>query len=272
MEPTKFDFSGKVAIVTGAGRGIGRACALALAANGATVVVSSRSQKEIDETLAEIRKSGGDGLAITADVTKRDQVQAVVDRTIADFGGVDILVNNAGAYVMKPLVKDPNWTSGYAEFVPNFDTPFTEEDWYAVMDTNVTSIFHFCQAVGPHMMQKRKGKIINIGSIDAEHGLKFTVAYCASKGAVKAFTKALAMEWVRYNINVNCVSPGYTVTGLAPFVYDDAERMEVAAKNNVPMRRFAKPEEIATPVVYLASDLSDYVTGESIYIDGGVLA
>lgn len=272
MGPTKFDLSGKTAIVTGAGRGIGRACALALAANGADVVVSSRTRSEIDETLAGVHEAGRSGLAITADVTKRDQVQAVVDRTIAHFGGVDILVNNAGAYIMKPFVQDPNWTSGYAMFVPDFDTPFTEEDWNVVMHTNVTSLFHFCQAVGSHMMQKRKGKIVNIGSIDAEHGLKFTVAYCASKGAVKSFTKALAMEWVRYNINVNCVCPGYTVTGLAPWVYGDEERMEVAAKTNVPMRRFGTPEEMATPVVYLASDLSDYVTGESIYVDGGVLA
>lgn len=272
MQPTKFDLTGKTAIVTGAGRGIGRACATALAANGADVVVTSRSQDQINETLALVKETGRNGLAITADITKRDQIDAVVDNTIETFGGVDILVNNAGIFTMKPLVRDPDWRSGYADFVPGFDSDFTDEDWYAQIDTNVTSIMRFCQAVGPHMMKKKKGKIVNIGSIDAEHGLKFAAAYCATKGAVKSFTQGLALEWVRYNINVNCVSPGYTVTGLADWVYGDEERMQVAAKNNVPMRRFGTPEEMATPVVYLASDLSDYVTGQSIYVDGGVLA
>lgn len=272
MEPTRFDLSGKTALVTGAGRGIGRACALALAANGANVSLTARTTSQLEEVKAEIEKMGRRAIVVPADVTKRAEVQNVVDRTLSELGGLDILVNNAGIYTMKPLVQDPTWTSGYSKFVPNFDTPFTEEDWDALMDINVKGVFLFTQAVGPHMMAQRKGKIINISSIDAEHGLKYAAAYCATKGAVKAFTKGLAREWVRYNINVNCVGPGYTETPLFPWVYDDPERSKIAAKNNVPMGRFAKPEEIATPVIYLASDLSDYVTGESIYIDGGVLA
>jgi len=219
-----------------------------------------------------VRAIGRKATAVTADVTKRDEVNKVVQTTLDDFGKVDILVNNAGLFIMKPFVRDPDWTSGFADLVPDFDTDFTDEDWYSQFDTNVTGIFYFCQAVGPHMMKQRKGKIVNIGSIDADHGLKFAVAYSATKGAVKSFTQALALEWVRYNINVNCVSPGYTVTGLADWVYGDPERMEKAAKANVPMRRFGTPEEMATPVVYLASDASDYVTGQSFYIDGGVLA
>ena len=272
MQPTTFDLSGKTAIVTGAGSGIGRACALALAANGATVVVASRRQAQIDEVLRKIEDAGRAGLAIATDVTKRNEVEALVERTTTEFGAIDILVNNAGVIVVKPLVPIPDWSPPLAQLVPGFDDGFTDEDWYRILETNVTGTYRCCQAVAPHMMAQKSGRIINISSIDADHGLMFAAVYCASKGAVKSLTKALAKEWVRYNITVNCVAPGYTDTDLFPAFAGNEELKAAAAKQNVPMRRFAQPEEVAVPVVYLASDHASYVTGESIVIDGGVLA
>ncbi|MBI1386117.1 MAG: glucose 1-dehydrogenase [Rhizobiales bacterium] len=272
MEPFNFDLSGKNAIVTGAGRGIGRACALALAAHGANVAVTARSTGEIDEVCAEIKKAGRKSIAVTADVRSRDEAQKVVDETVASLGSVDILVNNAGVYVMRPLVHDSNWRSKFADFVPDFEKPFTEEDWDFMMDVNVKGIFNFCQAVGPHMMAQKSGRVINIGSIDAEHGFRFAAPYCGTKGAVKSFTKGLAREWIPYGITVNCVSPGYTRTPLVPWLYDDPEKSKSAAKAVVPMGRYAEPEEIAAPVIYLASQWGSYVTGQSIYVDGGYLA
>jgi len=272
MEPIKFDLSGKSAIVTGAGRGIGKSCALALAANGANVALTARSTDEIEAVADEIRDMGRNSIAVTADVRKRSDADSVVSKTMEEFGSVDILVNNAGVYMMRPLVKDPNWTSAFSEFVPGFEDPFTEDDWDFMADVNVKGVINFCQAVGPHMMKQKWGRVINIGSIDSEKGVPFAAHYCATKGAVKSFTKGLALEWVRYNITVNCVSPGFTSTPLAPWVYDDPERAKMTAKAMVPMRRFASPDEIATPVIYLASEQASFVTGESIYIDGGYLA
>lgn len=272
MEPISFDLGGRTAIVTGAGRGIGRACALALAANGANVVACSRTLDQVEAVVGEVEAMGRDGLAIAADVTNQDDVEAMVDKVITRFGGIDILVNNAGTFIMKPLVPTEGWKPSVGKVIPGFNEPFDDTDWYKTINTNVTSVFRCCQAVVPHMMAQRKGRIINIGSIDAEHGLRFAAAYCASKGAVKSLTKALAREWVSYNITVNCVSPGYVDTDLVPAVMHNEELKAQTAKANVPMRRFAKPEEIAAPMVWLASDLADYVTGESIYIDGGVLA
>lgn len=272
MKPLTFDLSGKNAIVTGAGRGIGKSCALALAANGANVTVTARSTEEILAVANEIEGMGRRSLAVSADVRKQADAKNVVEKTVYEFGSVDILVNNAGVYMMRPLVQNPEWRSGYADFVPGFEQPFTEDDWDFMVDVNVKGVINFCQAVGTHMMKQKWGRVINIGSIDAEKGVAFASHYCATKGAVKSFTKGLALEWVRYNITVNCVSPGFTETPLVPWVYADPDRAKMTAKAVVPMKRFASPDEIATPVVYLASDHASFVTGESIYVDGGYLA
>ena len=272
MKPTVFDLSGRSAIVTGAGRGIGRACARVLAANGARVALAARGADEIDRLAEEIASDGGVAIAVRTDVTRRSDVESLVDQTIDAFGGIDVLVNNAGVFQMKPLVPTPGWTPGIASMVPGFETGLDDEDWYRIVDTNLTGVYRCCQAVAPHMMRRKYGRIINISSIDAEHGLAFATAYCASKGALRSFSKALAREWVRYNITVNCVAPGYTDTGLFPPVASNEELKAETARRNVPMRRFADPEEIAYPVLYLASDQARYVTGESIVIDGGVLA
>ena len=272
MQPTTFDLSGKTAIVTGAGRGIGKACARALAANGARVVLSARTKEQIDQVSDEITADGGEATAVVADVSRKDDVEGIVDCAMSVFGSVDILVNNAGVFLMKPLAPVPGWSPPLADLVSEFESGFQDEDWYRIMETNVTGVYRCCQAVAPHMMAQRYGRVINISSIDAEHGLAFAAPYCASKGAVRSLSKALAREWVRYNITVNCVAPGYTDTGLFPPVAQNEEIKAAAAKHNVPMRRFAEPDEVAVPVVYLASEQAAYVTGESIYIDGGVLA
>ena len=272
MEATRFDLEGETAIVTGGGRGIGRACALALSANGANVVVASRTRAEIEQVSRQIKNEGRESLAVATDVTRKEDVEHLVRRSMAEFGAIDILVNNAGIIIVKPIVPTPGWTPPLAGLVSNFNDGFDDQDWYRILETNLTSIFRCCQAVVPHMMAKKKGRIINISSIDADHGLPFAAAYCANKGAVKSMTKALAKEWVRYNITVNCVAPGYTDTDLFPPLARDEDLRTSVAKQNVPMRRFARPEEIAVPVVYLASDQASYVTGESFHIDGGVLA
>ena len=272
MESTKFDLSGKTALVTGAGRGIGRACALALAANGASVVLAARSSDQVEQVCEEIEQGGGEALTVTTDVTRKADTESMAEQALKAFGSIDILVNNAGVFMMKPLVPLENWSPPLAEVVPDFEAGFNDDDWYRLLETNVTGVYRCCQAVAPHMMAQKKGRIISIASIDSEHGLTFAAPYCATKGAVKSLTKALAREWVRDNITVNCVSPGYTDTDLFEPLAGNEEMKAAAAKHNVPMRRFAQPEEIAVPVVYLASDHASYVTGESIYIDGGVLA
>ena len=272
MKPTVFDLSGRSAIVTGAGRGIGCACARVLAANGARVALAARSADEIHGLARQIVSDGGESIAVRTDVTRRSDVESLVEQTLDAFGGIDILVNNAGVFQMKPLVPTLGWTPGIASLVPGFEAGLDDDDWYRIVDTNLTGVYRCCQAVVPHMMRRKYGRIINISSIDAEHGLAFAAAYCASKGAVRSFSKALAREWVRYNITVNCVAPGYTDTGLFPPVASSEELKAETARRNVPMRRFADPEEIAYPVLYLASEQARYVTGESLVIDGGVLA
>jgi NAD(P)-dependent dehydrogenase (short-subunit alcohol dehydrogenase family) len=174
MESTKFDLSGKTVIVTGAGRGIGRACALALAANGASVVLAARTSEQLEQVLNEIKQGGGDGLAVTADVTRKEDAESMAERAINAFGSIDILVNNARVFMMKPLVPLESWSPPLAQLVPDFDAGFTDEDWYRLLETNVTGVYRCCQAVAPHMIAQKKGRIISIASIDSEHGLTFS--------------------------------------------------------------------------------------------------
>lgn len=272
MKATTFDLRGKVSIVTGAGRGIGRSCARLLAANGSRIALAARSADELESLRSEIASYGGEAIAVETDVTRRSDVEALVARTLEAFGAVDVLVNNAGVFQMKPLAPIVDWKPPLAALVPDFEAGVTDDDWYRILETNVTGVYRCCQAVAPHMMRQKRGRIVNISSIDAEHGLVFAAAYCASKGAVRSFSKALAREWVRYNITVNCVAPGYTDTALFPPIAEDEELKAAAARQNVPMRRFADADEVAYPVLYLASEQAAYVTGSTITIDGGVLA
>jgi len=249
----QLDLKDKVAIVTGSGRGLGKAMAIALADAGADLVVTARSQGEIEQTSKEIEKKGGKALAVQADMTDPGQVSHLAHQTIERFGKVDILVNNAGLAIAKPFQE------------------LSLEEWQRTIDTNLTSLFLCCQAVGPYMIRQRRGKIINITSIDGAAGKAALVAYCASKGGGIQFTKALAVEWAKFNIQVNAIGPGAFYTKPMAVILDD-EKLGPIRRKKIPLGREGRPEELGPLVVYLASSASDFMTGETIFIDGGELA
>jgi len=241
---------GKVALVTGAGRGLGRAMALALADAGSDVICVARSKAQIEETCAAIDRRGRRGLAIPTDISSSTAVDQMYLKAIAEFKRVDILVNNAGVGIVKPLC----------------DT--SDEEWDAVMNTNLRGAFYCTRAVGRGMIERREGKVINISSILGIRGYQNFVSYCVSKGALTQFTRALALEWARYNINVNAIAPGSFLTEFNEQGYSDEKFRDLSLKR-IPLRRFGWPEELGVPVVFLASSASDYMTGETIYMDGG---
>jgi NAD(P)-dependent dehydrogenase (short-subunit alcohol dehydrogenase family) len=249
----QMSLEGKVAIVTGSGRGLGKAMALALADTGADLVVTARTTSEIEETAREIERLGRKVLPVQADVTDPGQVDRLVGETLERFGKVDILVNNAGVAIVKPF------------------TEFSSEEWHKTIDTNLTSLYLCCKAIGPHMIARRQGKVINISSVDGAAGKATLVAYCAAKGAVILFTKALAVEWAKFNIQVNCIGPGAFYTERMSVVFDD-EKLGPIRRKKIPVGREGKPDELGPLVVYLASSASDFMTGETVFIDGGELA
>lgn len=257
----EYDLTGKVAIVTGAGRGIGRDMAVTLAEAGADVVVVARTESQINETAAKIQKLDRKCLPVPTDITRIDQIQDMVAKSLAEFGKIDILVNNAGAEIDKPIAALPHLKL----------SPMTEEEWHRVMDTNVTAPFLLCQAVGPHMIERRQGKIINITSgVAGRVGMLYNTAYVTSKGALSLFTRKLAWEWARYNINVNAIGPGGVETEMAaPLFAPESKEFLDKLLNQIPFHSFAKPRDISLLAVYLASDASNFVTGQNIYVDGG---
>ncbi|MDI6603187.1 MAG: SDR family NAD(P)-dependent oxidoreductase [Patescibacteria group bacterium] len=250
------DLKGKVAIITGARRGMGRSHALKLAKEGAKVVVSDISQEECQKVVEKIKKGKGKALAIKCDVSKKEEVEEMVRKTIEKFGKVDILVNNAGI----------------AQFVPFLE--MTEEDWDRTLDINLKGYFLCAQAVAKEMAKQKSGVIINIASVAmGQQGIGFPnlVHYCASKGGIVGMTEALAVELAPYNIRVNAISPGMIETPMIDPLKSDPKMME-AMLSKVPMHRVGKPEEVSNLVLFLASDKSSYITGSTIVIDGGWLA
>ncbi|MDY6930908.1 MAG: 3-oxoacyl-ACP reductase family protein [Halobacteriota archaeon] len=247
----KFKLDGKVAIVTGGGRGLGKAIAIALGEAGADITVSARTKKQIEGVKAEIEGLGRNALSIQTDVRVAEQVEDMVERTVSELGRVDILVNNAGI-------------GGYGWL-----TELSEDSWHNVLDTNLTSTFLCTRAVGKHLTKQNSGKIINISSAAGIVGAPRQAHYHSSKAGVILFTKALALEWNRFNINVNAIAPGYFLTNLTkPMTMNKKYHQEMLKK--IPLRRLGDPEEIGPLAVYLASDASSYMTGETIVIDGGV--
>lgn len=249
----KLKLDNKTAIITGGGRGLGKAMALALAEAGADIVVAARNQKEINDVASEINRMGRKGKAIPTNVAVLQDVERMVEGAISEFGKIDILLNNAGIAIVRPLLDA------------------TEEEWYRVLNTNLTAMFLCCKAAGRHMVKQGKGKIINISSIMAFIGQSNFVSYSASKAAVISFTRALAVEWAKYNINVNAIAPGTFYTSFNAFALDD-EKVGKILVSKIPLRRVGMPEELGPLVVYLASEASDFMTGETIFIDGGQLA
>jgi NAD(P)-dependent dehydrogenase (short-subunit alcohol dehydrogenase family) len=248
-----FGLDGEVAIVTGAGGGLGRALSLALVEAGAKVVVVDVVEVNGEETVREIVAAGGEGIFIKADLTKGDEVKRMAAETAKRFGKIDILVNNAGTVLGKPLIE------------------VEEEEWHRVMDINLTSTFLCSRFAGKYMIERGKGKIINISSNAGIAAATNQSAYCASKAGVISLTKCLALEWARYHINVNAIAPGYIRTALSASALENEKIASILLKK-IPLRRFAEPEDIAPLVIYLASKASEYMTGETILIDGGHLS
>ena len=272
MIPKDFGVEGKVAIVTGAGRGIGKAIALTLAEAGADITVVARTREQIEQTAEEVRKLGRKALVMPMDVTNEDQVNEVVGQTLLHFGRIDILVNNAGINTtMKPVAFIPGAKFfGWELAGDSWDKQLTPEEWHQVIDTNLTGAFLFAQAVGPHMLRQRKGKVINISSNSAELGTTYSAPYCVSKAALSMFTRCLASEWAPFNICVNAIGPGDTDTEMmAQFIRDPA--VAKITLDAIPAGRLAEPREIALLALYLASEASNYMNGQTVYIDGGQL-
>jgi 2-deoxy-D-gluconate 3-dehydrogenase len=273
MAVEKYRVDGKVAIVTGAGRGMGKAIALALAEAGANVTVVARTKEQIDQTAVEIRKRGGKALSIPTDVTKEDQVKRAIERTVEEFGKIDILVNNAGMLTANPIVYFPGMEKmpGWEIAGDRWDKQLDQGTWQQVMDTNLTSALLFAQAVGPHMIKQKKGKIVFTGSTGADEGHTYFTSYCVSKAGLHALTRCLSSEWAQFNITVNALAPGLINTDmLAPFI-ETPESLQ-GCLSIIPLGRLGEPEDIALLTLFLASEASDYITGRVITIDGGAIA
>ena len=246
-----FDLSGKVAVVTGANTGIGQAIALALASAGADIASVGRS--EAGETNAKVRAMGRRVINISADLSTIEPVSGIVAQTIADLGEIDILVNNAGIIRRSDAVD------------------FTEEDWDAVMDTNLKSLFFLSQCAARHMIGQGRGKIINIASMLTFQGGVRVPSYTASKSGVGGLTKAMANEWSAKGINVNAIAPGYIATNNTAALQADENRNRQIVER-IPAGRWGRPEDLAGAAVFLASRASDYVDGHILAVDGGWLA
>ncbi len=244
----------KIAIVTGARKGIGRAIALALAKEGANVVVSDVSQEDCQKVVTEIKALGRRGLALKCDVSSRVEVEDMVRRTVAEFGKVDILVNNAGVISFKPFLE------------------LTDEDWDNTLNVNLKGQFLCARAVAREMVKNKWGRIINVASISSGGcGIAFPLIahYTASKGGVMALTEALALELTPQGINVNAICPGAIDTDMAKGTKESGQIEQVLLR--IPKGRLGQPEDIANLAVFLASEESDYISGAAIVIDGGWL-
>jgi len=246
----EFDLSGKVAVVTGAGRGMGYHISLALARYGADIVICSRTLSELEKLGDEAEKLGRKVLIQQMDVTKLPEVHAMVETSIKTFDHIDILVNNAGLNI-------PQW----AEEV-------TEEAWDKVFDINLKGAFFCAQAVGKVMIQQKKGKIINVSSQSGSVGLIMRSAYCASKGGLNILTKVLALEWAKHNILVNAIAPTFLETPMTKPMLEKKEFRDYVM-GNILLGRLAKFEDVIGGVIYLASEASNMVTGHILLIDGG---
>jgi NAD(P)-dependent dehydrogenase (short-subunit alcohol dehydrogenase family) len=243
-----FSLKGKVALITGGARGIGKAIAVLFAKNGARIVLVDLDPV-VESVAQEISTLGDKSIAVVADVTRKDEVEKAVAVALREFGTIDILVNNAGV--------------AYLDDAENL----SEEYWDKTMAVNLKAPFLLAQAVGRVMIQKKRGKIINIASQAGVIALDKHVAYCASKAGLIGMTKVLALEWAEFGINVNAIAPTVILTELGKKAW--AGEVGEAMKKKIPLRRFGYPEEVAAAALYLASPASDLVTGETLVIDGG---
>lgn len=250
MSNLKVDLTGQVAVVTGGANGIGRACAIAFAKSGALVAIADLSIEALNSTQQEIEDLGGKCATYVCDVAQKVQIDEMINDIYNAHGSIDILLNSAGVNVQQ-----------IAEEV-------TEEAWDKIMDVNVKGAFFCCQAAGKKMIKQKKGKIINISSTMSKVGFFRRSAYCASKGAVKQFSKVLAIEWAPHNVKVNCIAPTFINT---PFV--EAALNEKAFHDEIirriPLGKVGETEDVIGAALYLASDAADFVTGSTLMVDGG---
>lgn len=251
MEAT-FDLRGKVAIVTGGGRGIGRAIALGLAGAGASVVIAGRTAEQLDSVAQEITALGGQVFPVVTDLTVSDQIDRLVEETTKKFGRIDILVNNAARSFLRGLLE------------------LREDGWDKVFDTNVKAAWLLSRAAARVMIEQKGGRIINITTVGAEKAELGMAAYGCSKAALKMLTRCMAREWAPFGILVNAVGPGLTRTDFSKPIWSNPD-IAKHVESQLPMGRLAEPEEIVGSVLFLASDLAGYITGHSIYVDGGAL-
>ena len=245
------DLKGKKALITGGSRGIGQATAVLFAQAGCDVSINYVRQEEAAQRVAKrVKDLGAECLIYKVDISQKEDILAMVDGVISRWGQIDILVNNAGI-----------WTHGQ---IGDMD----DHVWIETMKINLDGVFHFCNAVVPHMKKRKKGGIINVSSTAGVRGEAFHSHYAASKGALIAFTKSLAVELAPYGIHVNCVSPGWVDTDMCTEVFSEPGYREKIVES-IPLKRIPDPEDIAGPILFLASDLARHITGENLNVNGG---
>ena len=239
--------------MTGASRGLGRAIALALAEAGASVALAARSKPDLEATARLVEHTGGRAAVVPTDVASYPAVETLVATTVATFGRLDIVVNNSGIARVKPFVE------------------VTPDDWHAVVAVNLTGVFNGCRAAAPVLIGQGSGKVINIASVLGAVGLPGYTVYGATKGGVIALTRTLGVEWARHNIQVNAIAPGWFVTDMNEAAFANP-RIAERLTRDVPARRTGRPEEIGPLAVFLASAASDFMTGQTVFLDGGQTA
>jgi NAD(P)-dependent dehydrogenase (short-subunit alcohol dehydrogenase family) len=249
--PSPFDLTGKIALVTGASRGLGKHFALTLARAGAEVAITSRTLASLDDTREKIAALGRRVLPLELDVRDQQSIVAAVDAAHTHFKRVDILVNNAGCNIRKPAL-DVTW-----------------EDWNTVLDTNLRGPFFVAQAAARHMIAAGRGRIINIGSVTSVAGYAGLSPYGASRGGIKQLTMSLAADWGPQGVTVNCLAPGWFKTAQNAVMYENAEWVTYLS-DKIPLRRPGAVDDLSGALVFLASDASAYVTGQTLLVDGGI--
>ena len=271
----EFSLEGKRALITGGSTGLGRAMALVLAEAGADVAISARSLENLKAAEEQISKHGHKVVSIATDVSDSGAVDAMVAQATEALGGIDILVNNAGRAEGGPvaaLPEQPGPETGIGYSNPPEDAPSLADDtWRKTMETNLNGPFYTCRAVAPQMMQRRYGKIINIASTNAVLAYPYAAPYQTSKAGLKMFTKVLAMEWAQFNINVNCIMPGWFITEMTRQGLEIPEWRE-KIEAGLPLKRLTDNRDLGLLALYLASPASDWMTGQAIALDGGETA